>query len=262
MGISLMQGRDFTVDDNAASTGVAVINEDMAHRYWPKGDAIGHSVVVGDKTSQIVGIVRNYTYHDPQMIDPQPLLFLPLSQHYTSSVYIAVRMRAAGMDGSAQLHQALGALNSSLPLESVQTLEEVAGMLYGFSRIPAELLGVYALCSVLVAMLGLYAVMAYSVVERHREFALRMALGSTRAGIFRLVLTGSGMTAALGLVTGGLGSIAAVRLLQSLLFGVSLFDPISYSLAAVLLLLTVFVAGLSPARRAASIEPMQALRSE
>ena len=89
-------------------------------------------------------------------------------------------------------------------------------------------------------MLGLYAVTAYSVIERHREFALRLALGSTRAAVFRLVLSGSTWTALVGLVTGGLGSIAAVRLLHSMLFGVTPFDPTTYCVAATLLLITVF----------------------
>jgi ABC-type antimicrobial peptide transport system permease subunit len=111
-------------------------------------------------------------------------------------------------------------------------------------------------------MLGLYAVTAYSVIERHREFAVRLALGSTRAGVFRLVLSGSTWTVVVGLVVGGLGSIAAVRLLRSMLFGVGAFDPASYCAAAMMLLVTVFLAGMVPARRAASVEPMQALRSE
>jgi hypothetical protein len=97
-------------------------------------------------------------------------------------------------------------------------------------------------------MLGLYAVMAYSVIERHREFALRIALSSTRAAVFRLVLSGSAWTAVVGLVTGGLGSIAAVRLLRSMLFGVAPSIPASYCVAAALLLMTVFLSGVSPAR--------------
>jgi ABC-type antimicrobial peptide transport system permease subunit len=130
------------------------------------------------------------------------------------------------------------------------------------SRIPAELLGVYAICSVLIAMMGLYAVMAYSVIERSREFALRMALGSSREGIFRLVLTGSTGVILVGIVAGGLGSIAAVRLLRSMLFNVAPFDPISFSAAAIALVLTVLIASFVPARRAATIQPMQALRNE
>ncbi len=262
MGISLQQGRDFTRADNAASPNVAIVNPVLARRYWPKGNAIGQSVVVLGKPRQIVGIVSQYMYHDPQDTDPSPLLFLPTAQAYQASFAVTVRSRTTSDAIVSQLRQAAAGLDSSLPLENLLTLEEVSADMYQMSRIPAELLGVYALASVLVAMMGLYAVMAYAVVERHREFALRMALGSSRARIFRLVLSGSAFTAALGLLSGGLGSIAAVRLLRSLLFGVAPFDPISFSAAAALLLLTVFVAGLAPARRAASIQPMTALRSE
>jgi ABC-type antimicrobial peptide transport system permease subunit len=105
-------------------------------------------------------------------------------------------------------------------------------------------------------------VMAYSVIERNREFAVRMALGSSRGGIFRLVLQGSASVILVGLIVGGAGSIAGVRLLRSMLFNVAPFDPISFSFAAIALVLTVLLAGITPARRAAGIEPMQALRTE
>jgi len=262
MGIAMRQGREFDLRDNASSAMVVVINESMAHRYWPKGGAIGSSVIFDKQPRRIVGIVGDYAYSDPANTDPSPLLFVPLAQHYTSDVFVALRSRTTPSAITAQLRKVVTGLDSSLPLEEVRTLEEVTSERYQMSRIPAELLGVYAISSVLVAMLGLYAVMAYSVIERYREFALRMALGSTRAAIFRLVLSGSGWTAAVGLVTGGLGSILAVRLLRSMLFGVALFDPASYCAAAALLLVTVFLCGLAPARRAASVEPMEALRTE
>jgi predicted permease len=262
MGIAMRQGREFDTHDNATSTAVAVINESMAHRYWPKGDAIGHNVILEQHPRRIVGIVHDYAYYDPANTDPQPVLFLPLAQNYSSDVIIALRSRSTLSAATSQLRQAIAGLDSSLPLENVRALEQVIGERYQVSRIPAELLSVYAICSVLVAMLGLYAVMAYSVIERHREFALRIALGSTRAAVFRLVLSGSAWTAVVGFVTGGLGSIAAVRLLHSMLFGVAPFDPASYCAAAILLLITVFISGVSPARRAASVQPMQALRTE
>ncbi len=262
MRIAMVRGRDFNVHDNTSAPLVAIVNETMAHRYWPKEDAIGHSLVVGGKSWQIVGVVKDYTYHDPASTDTFPVLYLPVAQHYQSYVSFMVRSRTTAPAVAAQLRQAVAGLDSSLPLENVLTLEQVSGELYQFSRLPAELLAVYALSSMLVAMMGLYAVMAYSTIERHREFALRMALGSTRAGILRLVLSSSAWVAGLGLLTGGLGAIAAVRLLRSMLFGVTPFDPLSYCAAAALMLTTVFVAGLAPARRATSIEPMQALRSE
>jgi hypothetical protein len=262
MGIAIGQGREFETHDNATSKAVAVINESMAHRYWPKGDAIGNNVIVDQRPRRIVGIVRDYAYADPANTDPEPVLFLPLAQNYSSDVILALRSRTTASAVIEQLRQAVAGIDSSLPLENVRTLEQVTGVRYQISRIPAELLSVYAISSVLVAMLGLYAVMAYSVIERHREFALRIAFGSTRAAVFRLVLSGSAWTTLVGLVTGGLGSIAAVRLLRSMLFGVAPFDPASYCGAAALLLITVFISGVLPARRAASVQPMQALRSE
>lgn len=264
MRIPLAQGRDFERQDNAQSTDVAIVNETMARRYWPQGDAIGSSVIVDKRPRRIVGITQTFAYHSPNDMDPDPVLFLPLAQGAPGYGYvlIAIRSRTTAAAVVGELRQAVASLDPTLPLEEVRSLREVIGDQYQMSRIPAELLGVYALSSLLVAMMGLYAVMAYSVIERHREFALRIALGSTRAGIFRLVLGGSAWVAILGLTTGALGSIAAVRLLRSLLFGVTPFDPISFCAAATLLLLTVFLSGLLPARRASSIEPMQALRNE
>ncbi|MGA8532105.1 MAG: FtsX-like permease family protein, partial [Acidobacteriaceae bacterium] len=179
-----------------------------------------------------------------------------------SYAIVAIRYRTTADAAAATLRSAVSAQDPLLPLENIGSLQDVIGMRYQMSRIPAELLSVYALSSVLVALIGLYAVMAYSVLERYREFALRMALGSTRSGVFRLVLRGSASIALIGLVIGGAGSLAAVRILRALLFGVTPFDPVSFIAAAVFLLLTVFLAGLLPARRAANIEPMQALRSE
>jgi predicted permease len=262
MGIAMRQGREFTTGDTASSTPVAIINEPMAHRYWPKGDAIGHSILVVGHSYRIVGIVGDFAYSDPANTDAESLLFLPLAQRYSPSFFVVLRPRGSLADVAMQLRQAVAGLDSLLPLENVRTLESLTAERYQMSSIPAELLSVYAISSVLVAMLGLYAVMAYSVIERHREFALRIALGSSRSAVFRLVLSGSAWITFVGVLTGGLGSLLAVRLLRSMLFGVTPFDPASYCAAAVLLLFTVFLSGVSPARRAASVEPMQALRNE
>ena len=264
MGIQILQGRDFAVSDNDSSPKVAVVNESMAHRYWPKGNALGSSIVVDKIQRQIVGVVHDFAYHSPDNTDPNPVVFLPYLQGKSGSSYaiFAVRARTGADSVAMQLRKAIGELDPSLPVENLRSLEDVSGAQYQMARIPAELLGVYAICSVLVAMMGLYAVMAFSVIERNREFALRMALGSTRGGIFRLVLQGSAVVILVGLVAGGLGSVAAVRLLRSMLFNVAPFDLVSFSGAAVALILTVLIAGFTPARRAASIQPMQALRNE
>jgi predicted permease len=264
MGIRLLRGRDFTLADNAASPKVAAINEAMAHRYWPKGNALGSRIVVDKIERQIVAVVPNFAYQRPNDSNPSPVLFLPYLQVPSGYTYatLAIRSRTTAADVAGQLRREVEALDRALPLEQVRSLEKVIDEQYQGSRLPAELLAVYAFASVLVAMMGLYAVMAYSVIERNREFAVRVALGSTRERIFRLVLRGTTSIALIGIITGVIGSIAAVRLLRSMLFEVSPFDPISYCAAAVLLLLTVFVSGLVPAHRAASTDPMQSLRTE
>jgi predicted permease len=259
LGISLQQGRDFSTADNENSAKVAIVNTVMA-----KGNAIGSTIVVDKLPRQIIGIAPEFAYHSPNNTDHDPLVFLPMLQGRSGYGYaiLAVRSRIAAAGLSAQLRRSIAALDPFLPVEQVRTLEDVTDQQYQISKIPAELLGVYAICSVLVAMMGLYAVMAFSVIERNREFAVRMALGSSRGGIFRLVLQGSASVILVGLLVGGAGSIAGVRLLRSMLFNVAPFDPISFSLAAVALVMTVLLAGITPARRAASIEPMQALRTE
>jgi hypothetical protein len=264
MRIPIRQGRDFTRADAGTAPNVAIINEKMAGKYWPKGNALGSSIVADKLPRTIVGIVPNYMYHSPDDTDPGPVLYLPLLQGKTGYGYAIVAIRSRTTPGAvaAPLRQTVANLDSSLPLENVRSLEDVADELYQGSRVPAELLGAYAFCSVLVAIMGLYAVMAYSVIERHREFAVRMALGATRGQIIQLVVNGGMQTAGMGLLIGALGSFFAVRLMQSLLFGVGPFDLISFAVAALVLVLTVLLAGLAPARRAATIQPMQALKAE
>jgi predicted permease len=264
MAIPMVQGREFTAQDREGAPLVAVINEDMAHRYFPKGNALGSTIDMGpDKQAcQIVGIVKNYAYYSPQDTDPEPVVYLPIAQHYQDHVFVAVRSRTSADAVLPALRQAVARLDGALPLEQVQSLKDVSEVRYQFARIPVELLGVFALASLLVATMGLYAVMAYAVTERSREFALRMAVGATRLQIVRLVVNGGLETVAAGLLIGGVGTFFAVRLLRSMLFGVAPFDPVSFAAAAAVLVLTVLLAGLAPATRAASIQPMEALRTE
>ena len=264
MGISLVQGREFNAQDREGAPLVAMVNEDMARRYWPKGNALGSTLMAGPgkQACQIVGIVKAFAYRDPHNTDPDPVMFLPILQHYQSEVFVAVRSRTTAEAALPSLRQTADRLDGALPLQNVQTLKQVGEVVYQFARVPMELLGVFALASLLVATMGLYAVMAYAVTERSREFALRMAVGATRAQIVKLVVNGGLETVAAGLLIGGVGSFFAIRLLRSMLFGVAPFDPISLIASALVLVVTVLAAGLAPAGRAASIQPMEALRTE
>ncbi len=168
MRIQLQQGRDFTRDDAATAPNVAIVNEVMARKYWPKGNALGSSIVVDKVQRTIVGVIHTYAYHRPDDTDPSPVVYLPLFQGKPGYDYaiIAVRSRTTTDAAAGVLRQTVGSLDRTVPLENVRSLEAVTDEQYQGSRIPAELLGAYAICSVLVAMMGLYAVMAYSVIER------------------------------------------------------------------------------------------------
>ncbi len=263
IGIALLRGRDFMASDTTQSTPVAIVNEAMALKYWPRGDALGRSIVYNKKSWQIVGIVPPFIYHDPADTGPMPLLFLPMEQtHEGSYTQFAVRSQLSSSALASGMRQVAASLDRALPLENLESYGEVVDQMFQIYRLPAELLIVYAIASLIVAMLGLYAVMSYAVVERSREFALRMALGSTRASIFRLVLGGNAAVLMIGLVAGSLGCYGAVRLLRSMLFGVTLSDPLTYCASAAVLVVTILFSGLAPARRAASIDPMQSLRTE
>jgi predicted permease len=262
MGIAMVQGREFTSQDREGAPAVAVINQAMAQRYWPRGNALGSSVIVEKRPMQVVGIVKDYTYYNPQDSEPEPVIYVPLLQHYQSHFFVAIRSSTTAPGVANGLKQAVARLDGVLPIENMESLEAVSDMRYQLARIPVELLGVYALASLIVATMGLYAVMAFAVTERSREFALRMAVGATRGQIVRLLVNSGLETVAAGLLIGSLGAFFAVRLLRSMLFGVATSDPMSFAIAAAVLVLTVFISGLAPARRAATIEPMQALRTE
>ena len=258
--IPIEAGREFSPQDDTNAPLVAIVNRSMAKRYWPHSDALGKAVLLNGKAAQIIGIVSNYAYHDVQDSRPSPVMYVPLLQHYTGSSFVMIRSQTTAYAVLPQLRRAVEQLNATLPLENISSMDEVADQVYRFAKIPAELLAVYAIASLLVAMMGIYAVTAYAVTQRTRELALRLALGATRQQIRALVLKGGLQTAGIGLGIGALGAFFAVRLLTALLFGVAPLDPVSFCAAAALVLLTTLAAALLPARRAASADPMEALR--
>ncbi len=260
--IPLIQGREFLPQDDATSAAVAVVNEDMAHQYWPRGNALGSRIQVGKRWVEVVGISRHNVYRDAAYDDPSPVLYVPLLQDYDGGVSVVVRSKTSAYGVLPAVQQAVASLDNTLPLNNIESLSEHVQTSYFGQRMPAEMIGVYAICSLLVALLGIYAAMAYAVTERTKEFALRVALGAEKSHVFGLVLR-SGVQAALGgLLVGCVGGFFAVRVLKSVLYGVSPFDPVSAIAAAVLLVTAALGAALLPARAATRVHPMEALRSE
>ncbi|HVP56072.1 MAG TPA: ABC transporter permease [Candidatus Eisenbacteria bacterium] len=262
MRVPIVQGREFSDHDTADAPCVAVINEGMARKYWPKGDALGGHIQVSKKSCEIVGINRNYIYRNASWDTGDPVVFLSLFQDYQSWFSLVLRGSAPNQNLLPALDATVASLDSTLPINDIETLRDHIATSYYDTRTPAQLLSVYGICSLLVATLGIYAGLGYSVVERTKEFALRVALGADRPHIFRMVLSETTRIAAGGLLLGAVGAFFAVRLIKSLLFGVSPFDPVSALGAVLLLVATAAFAGWLPARRAAAVEPMQALRSE
>jgi predicted permease len=262
MRIPMLQGREFSEQDVATAPCVAIVNQSMARKYWPRSSAIGGRITVSKHTCDVVGVARNIIYRNAAWDEGDPVLYLSLLQDYQGWFHVVLRSRTSAYNVLPALQSAAASLDSSLPITDVESLQEHIQVSYAGQKIPAEMIAVYGLCCLLVATLGVYASMAYSVSLRTREFALRMALGAQRSGVLGLVMISGVRVVIGGLLIGGLGAFFAVRVLKSLLFGVSSFDPASTLFATLLMALTALMAALLPARRAASIEPMTALRAE
>jgi predicted permease len=278
-GIPLMRGRDFTEADRADSPLVAIVNRTLAEHYWPGQDPIGKRLKIGIAESQtpwmtVVGEVADIkqTSADAptlnQMYTPASQLKASIGQFappdMLTGTYGAIVLRAQlpPEQMADSLRAVVRSLDPQLPLIHVESMEHVVAGGQASRRFSTALISSFAIAAVLLALLGIYSVIAFSAALRTHELAIRLALGSQRASVMRLVLASG---AKLGLVGCGLGAMAAVlatRLLRSLLFQVDPLDPIILTLAAMSIFLLALAASVIPARRAASIEPMQALRDE
>jgi len=260
--IPLLQGREFTSQDDASAAPVLIVNEDMARQYWPKGNALGGRVQVGGVWCEVVGISRHNIYRYAADDGRDPVLYIPLLQHYNGEVNLVVRAKTSAYGILPDVQQAVASIDSTLPLGKIESLAEHVDASYFGQRIPVEMISAYAVCSLLVALLGVYAAMAYAVAERYKEFALRVALGAEKSHVFVQVLRSGMQVIVGGLLMGAVGAFFAVRMLKSALYGISPFDPISAIAALILLVVSALGATVWPARNATRVDPMRALRSE
>jgi predicted permease len=262
MGIPLLRGREFGDDDRAGSLLVAIVNETFAERYWPGEDPIGKRF---DPTTgrlvTVVGVAKDGKYE--QLDDPpQPFMYFPLAQGYSSD--ITLHLRATGEPHAlvGTLRKTFEALDPGLPFLQPRTLAEHMGAALMAQRLGALLLSVLGGVALALAVVGLYGVLSYGVSQRRRELGIRVALGAGRGEVLRLVLREGMRLAALGIAVGTIAAFAGGRLLASQLHGVSPADPITYTVIALLLASVALVASYIPARRAARVDPMLALRGE
>jgi len=262
MQIPIVNGRGFDSHDIATSAPVAVVNETMARMYWPKRSAIGGRIRKGDKTLEVVGIAKDIKYRDLSE-SPLPFLYLPFAQQYSSFMTLHVEATGDPAALAAPVLAEVRRLDPGTPVQDVQTLHHFfeEGALFG-NRLIMQLVTAIGLCGLLLATAGLYGVIAYSVSRRTREIGIRMAVGANPRSVARLVLR-QGLVLTLSGTVIGLGlSLLSSQLLKSLLVGVSARDPWVYLTVPLLLAAISLLACYVPARRAARVDPLLALRQD
>ena len=261
MGIPLVHGREFTDRDDAASPKVLLVNQTLARRYWPNQNPVGKRVLVGlgPAPSEVVGVlgdVRNMNL----AADVKPELFFPYAQLPGLSLNLLVRTAGDPHTVVKSVEGAVFALDANQPVTAIQTMDEILEAGAAQPRFTTSLLAGLSLAALVLAMVGIYGVIAYSVSERTQEMGIRIALGASRGDILRLVLR-QGMTlAGAGIAIGIAASLGLTRLLASLLYGVSATDPLTFAAGAALFVAVAFAASYIPAMRATRVNPIVTLR--
>ena len=261
MRIPLLHGRGFDEHDQEGAPGVVIINETMAQRYWPEGDALGKRLKLTKGWLQVVGVakdVKNRTLTEA----PQPFLYVPLLQEYRSNMILVARTAGEPEKMFHTIQTEVAVLDPEIPMFDVRTLEEHIGVALFLQRMAATLLSIFGLLALSLAALGLYGVMAYAVSQRTRELGIRISVGAKRTDILKLILGHGLILSIIGIVGGLTVALALTRLSVHLLYGVSAADPLTFVVVMVILLVVALAAAYFPARRATKIDPIIALRME
>ena len=265
LGTTLLQGREFTEADREGAPRVAIINEAAASRYWPGQNPVGHRLFVGEggaeQAREIVGVVQTGRYRTLGE-DPKPAFFECFLQDVPSHAVLVAHVQSDPGLMLAAIRKVTQELDPRLALTGAATLERHLTLALFPVRTSGMLLGVLGIVALVLAVSGLFGVIAYSVSQRTREIGIRMALGAQRRDVQRLVLLQGMKLAGLGLGLGLIGALAATQLLRNLLFGISPTDPATFLVIPLLLLAVAWFACWLPARRASRVDPMVALRTE
>ena len=266
--IPLVKGRTFTQADSSTAAGVAIVNQAFVREKFPNANPIGQGIVAGGTPCQIVGVVSDVKSSLGEPVPPT--VFIPLGQDPGEiqgfqawfPVAIVVRTGPSPLSLSQSLEEAVHAADPDLPTGHIQSMEQILSASLAFNKFLMTLMSVFAGLALVLAAVGIYGVMAYSVSQRTHEIGIRMALGARPGEILRMII-GQGMLITLcGLVLGLGGALAATRLLSDALFGVKPTDPLTFSIGIAVLAAIAFLACFIPARRAATVDPLISLRYE
>ena len=261
LGIPLISGREFTLNDNESAPLVAVVNETMAEKYWQGRNPIGQRLQVKDQWMEVVGVVKTAKYESVREL-PKPFFYVPLRQNFAINVALNLRTRLAPEKVAAVLAQEVHALDANLAPYEVITLQEQLDRSTSAQRVAVTLTSILGGLALLLAAVGLYGVISYSVSQNTRELGLRMALGARPSDLFRLVIShGLALTAG-GIVLGAGVALASARLLGYLFYRVNPHDPLVFASAFLVLTAVSLLACFLPAWRATRVDPVVALRYE
>jgi putative ABC transport system permease protein len=262
MNTPLIAGRDFTDDDASSAARPAIVNEKFARIYFANRNPIGGRVAGDSKQTDwhtIVGVVADIR-HTSLEEDPQPQMYSP--SYDFGSAFIAVRSAISTATVANEIRATLKSIDPNLAVADIHTMGDLVSIASARRRFQVSLLTAFAAIALLLSLVGLYGLMAYSVNRRTREVGIRMALGAQRVDVLLLILRNAAVLVVTGLAAGLACTWLITRLLKSFLFGVSEHDPFTVISVSLLLIVCGLIAAFVPARRAASIDPMQALRTE
>jgi putative ABC transport system permease protein len=263
LGIPFLQGRDFQNTDNTNTPRVAIIDDTLARRYWPAGDAIGKRIeTTGDQEWMIVVGIVGGIKHISLNEEKQPHIYMALAQAPAARASFVVRTDGPPAATLPNFRAAIKRVDADIPLYKVRSMTELIGETLSTQRLTNILLTGFAVVALLLAAVGIYSTMSLYVSSRTKEFGIRLALGA-QPGRLRLVVLGQAMLlTAAGVVVGIAGALALTRTITSLLFEVSATDPLVFTVIPLLLVIVSLVACYTPARRATRVDPLVALRDE
>jgi putative ABC transport system permease protein len=262
IGVPLLKGRAFSEHDTSQSPAIILINETLARRFIPGEDPIGKRLITFGRPHEIAGVVGD-ARQGALNLPPSPEIYFPNTQRaFGQQVSLVVRTNVDPASLGAAVRRAAQSVNPDAPVFRVRTMREVIAGSMAQERFNTILMTLFAVVAMLLGAVGLYGVMAYNVTQRTREIGIRVALGARRADVLRLVIRQGLRLVALGLTLGLIAALALTRLMKKLLFEVSATDPMTFAGVASLLALVALLACWIPARRAANVDPMVALRCE
>src|SRR6266545_1166052 len=268
LGVSVLQGRDFNGRDNKKAPGVVIVNQAFARKFFPNEDPIGKRIKPGISTletdpamREIVGVVSDVRNRNLSS-ELRPGYFVPAAQIPFNQMTMVVRTTNDPHSLITAVQNEVHAMDRELPVFNVKTMDEYISATVAAPRFNATLLVIFSAVALVLTIVGLYGVMSYSVAQRTNEIGIRMALGAQTRDVMRLIVSQGFKLVLVGLAIGLAGAFALMRVIASLLFGVTTKDPLTFAAVAVLLAVVALLACYIPARRATRLDPLSALRYE